>query len=113
MTKYIVFNQRGFLTVHTFPEHINHSDVRVKRAFPRSAGFFWVEGGVVIVPPKGSVSLKLQPHPDDVKLIQDQILLGIKAELSFEAADAFEAHFKPGVEIPADSCDAVTGAGDL
>lgn len=54
-----------------FPEHVTHSQIKLKGAKPISAGFFKLRGltGIPVLYGE-SVSLKLKPHPNDADLLQ-------------------------------------------
>ena len=52
-----------------FGEHTAHSQIKVERAKPISAGFFYINGSGITVNGE-SVSLKLKSQPIDIDLLK-------------------------------------------
>ena len=69
--KYIIFQENDILKPVIFPDHINHSEIKLDKAIPISAGFLTInEFGMVEVYGQ-SESLKLKPKEDDDKILQN------------------------------------------
>ena len=68
--KYIIFQENDILKTVIFPDHINHSEIKLDKAIPISAGFMKLNSFGLVETYGKSESLNLKPKEDDERLLR-------------------------------------------